>query len=154
MIFFQFLLFTPILVSAVDLFIKDRTLAGREDTYDIAQGDLLFGTDYTTADLFDSNTDPNNSDHALPLDGTSSLGYSNFITSDCSPQSAGKLRSREQCDNPLAPKLEIPSIDTAGSAAIELKQPCEDGEDRLCCAGNEVAFDYGFRAIVPDCAKC
>lgn len=155
MIIFHFLLFIPILVSAVDPFIKGRTLARREDTYDIAQDGVLFGTDYINADHIDDNAESNELDYALFLDGTSNPGDSNLVGSGCSSsQRTSKLRSREQCDNPSAPKPEIPSIDTVGSAAIELKRRCDEGEERLCCAGDAIHFWGGFRAIVPNCAKC
>lgn len=149
---FQFLLFIPILVSAVDPLTISGILARREDTYDIAQDGVLSETDYITADHLNNNADPNDPDYALFLDGTSNLDGSNLVSSDCSSQRTGKLRSREQCENPLAPKLEIPSIDTVGLSAIELRPRCE--EERLCCAGEAVNFWNGFRAIVPNCARC
>lgn len=153
MIFFQFFLFMPSLVSAVDPF-KSRILTGREDAYDIDQDGLFSGTDYVNVDHPDNSPNVNYPDYALFLDGKSNLDDSNLISSDCSSRSTSKLRSREQCDNPSAPRLEIPSIDTVDSTAIELKHRCGDGEERLCCAGNEVTFWNGFRAIVPNCAKC
>ena len=151
---FQFLLFIPILVSAVDPLTINRILARRQDTYDIAQDGVLSETDYITADHLNSNADPNDPDYALFLDGASSPDGSSLVSSDCPSQRTSKLRSREQCENPLAPKLEIPPIDTVGRSAIELKPRCEDTEVRLCCAGEEVNFWDGFRAIVPNCAKC
>ena len=154
MIFFQFLLFMPILVFSVHPFIKGRILARREDVYDIAQDGFLSGTDYINADYFYNNADLNDLDDARFLDETSNFGDYNLVTSDCSSQPVGKLRSRQQCDNPSAPKLEVPSIDTVGLAAIELKRSCEDGEEHLCCAGEEVSFWEDFRAIVPNCARC
>lgn len=152
--FFQFLLFLPIIVSAVDPFIIGQILAGREDTYVIAEDGVLSESDYINAEHLNNNAGQNDPDYALFLDGTSNLDDTNLISSGCSSQPTRKIRSREQCENPSAPKLEIPSLDTAGLAAIEPNRRCGDGEERLCCAGQAVDFWGGFRAIVPNCAKC
>lgn len=156
MIFVRFLFFLPILVFAIDPFIIGRILARRDDTYEIAQDSVLSETDYINADHLNNNADLKDPDYTLFLDGMSNLDDPILISSDCSSQKTGKLRSRQQkqCDNPAAPKLELPSLDTAGISALQLKPPCEDGEERLCCAGNVVSFWGGFRAIVPNCAKC
>lgn len=153
MIFFQFLLFMPVLVFAVNHHINNGLLVRREDTYDFTGDDVFSGADYMNADPLD-NADPNDPDYTLFLDDTPNQDDFNLVSSDCSSQPTGKLRSREQCDNPSAPKLEIPPLDTIDSAAIELKQRCEDTEKRLCCAGDEINFWNGFRSIVLNCAEC
>ena len=153
MIFVRFFLFLPILVFAADPFILGRILTIRDDTYDIPRDGVLSETDYINADQFNNNADLKDQDYALFLDGTSILDDSDLVSSDCSSQRSGKLRSREECENPAAPKLELPSLDTAGISALQLKPRCEDGEERLCCAGEKVSFWDGFRAIVPNCAK-
>lgn len=140
-------------MSAETLFTKDL------DVYGIAQDGLSPEPDSIFADLFGSNTDLDNSDYEVHLDGTFDLDSSNFIIGDCSSRSSqwtGKLRSREQCDNPSTPALEIPSlaIEESPAIAVEQKPRCRDGEDHLCCKGNEVAFWDGFRSIVSDCNKC
>lgn len=154
MIFVRFFLFLPILVFAADPFILDRILTRTDDTYDIAQDGVLSETDYINAGHFDNNADLKDPDFALFPDGISNLDDFKLVSSDCSSQRTGKLRSRQQCEIPAVPKLEIPSLDTAGISDLQRKPRCEDGEHHLCCAGDDVSFWGGFWAIVPDCAEC
>lgn len=151
-VFLQFL-FISFLVSADEIFTQDQDTVIRTDTY---AEDLSPATNFIYADLLDSDSSSDGFNHAVYPVGPFDLDGSLFSGSGCSShvnQLNGKLRSRgEQCDNPPTAALTLPSLNPEQILEnIQSKPSCDDGEENVCCTGEEIGFWNGFRSILPDC---
>lgn len=161
MIFFLFILFTPISISADDPFTVDQTYVDGVNSYEILSDEFLYEPNLTSPDLFGNLPDPQDLDYVVSLDGAKDSGGLGPVASDCrfqNDQRINKLRLRgedEECKNPSA-AAELPSIiiKELPSVASEQKPRCNEGEEHLCCKGNEISFWNGFRSIVSQCTKC